>query len=147
MFGDRFNIDADDALAGWDRFGRVVDLAWRTVGTTSSGDDDGLVRIRHGYDQASNRLWARGTARRRARASISTSITTTMPSTACKDFKRGDLDASHAIDSMHYREQWLLDQAGNWSGYFVDEGGRRLLRVDPNPNAHQGERDRRDRSP
>jgi hypothetical protein len=42
----------NDPYAGLDRFDRVVDLLWRNYGTSTDA-----VRIQHGYDRASNRLW------------------------------------------------------------------------------------------
>ena len=44
--------DTGDIYSGLDRFGRVKDLRWYNYNSATDA-----VRIKHGYDRVSNRLW------------------------------------------------------------------------------------------
>jgi hypothetical protein len=107
-------FDADDHL---DRFGRVQSQAWSTTG----GSPTDLLKINHGYDLASNRLYAEHT----------------VPSGGGFDelyaqdgldrldgFQRGDLNGTKdTIATLAFRQDWGLNQLGNWDTFDEDSDG------------------------
>ena len=103
-----------------DRFGRVSDLLWRDYGSSTD-----VVRIKHGYDRAGNRLWREDPMA----ASYSRDfdeLYTYDGMYQLVDMQRGDLTAtkdSLVPNSKTFAEDWALDMTGNWSAYKQDDNG------------------------
>ncbi|NQT40548.1 MAG: RHS repeat-associated core domain-containing protein [Planctomycetes bacterium] len=112
----------NDPYNGMDRFGRVVDLLWRNYNTSTD-----VVRIKHGYDRAGNRLWRKD--------SVAESSNKTFDELYSYDgmyqltnMQRGNLvvgaeEEDWEILSSNFAEDWALDPTGNWSTYKQDTNG------------------------
>ena len=105
----------DDPYDGpMDRFGRVTDLLWRDYG----GSTD-LLRIKHGYDRASNRLY-----REEGDTSDLDQLYGYDDVNRLTQSQEGTLGAGKdTISSLNFAQQWSLDAAGNWSGFKEDDDG------------------------
>ena len=120
----RYDLDPGTAgtYAGLDEFGRVKDLLWRNYGTSQD-----VVRIKHGYDRAGNRLW-----REDAVAAAQTppvhldELYTYDGINRLIDAVRGDLNANKdglVPGTKTFAEAWGLDPTGNWSSFNQDTTG------------------------
>jgi RHS repeat-associated protein len=105
-----------DPYTGMDRFGRVVDLLWRNYGTAED-----VVRIRHGYDRAGNRLYREDP--------VALAHGVDMDEAYRYDglyqletFTRGALNSAlTAIAAPTFRQAWDFDSTGNWSRFREDK--------------------------
>ena len=93
--------------AGIDRFGRVVDLQWNQGSTE-------LVRLKHGYDRAGNRLYRRDEVARDNSASFD-ELYQYDGLNRLVDFDRGELnpDNTGLTGSPALTQGWKLDATGN----------------------------------
>ncbi|WP_437191561.1 glycosyltransferase [Planctomicrobium sp. SH527] len=110
--------DTGDIYAGLDRFGRIKDCRWYNTGTSSDA-----VRLKYGYDRASNRIWRQDDVAR----SLSKGFDELYAYDGLqrlKTMQRGLLNGSHdAISSPTYGQCWNLDATENWTGMKQAEGG------------------------
>jgi len=110
--------DTGDIYRGLDRFGRVKDLVWRDDGTNSDA-----VRIQHGYDRASNRLWRKDP--------VAASFGKRFDELYTYDglyrlatMQRGTLNGGHtAVTNSTFAQCWSLDETGNWHEMRQDDTG------------------------
>ena len=94
-----------------DRFGRVTDLLWYDYG--SSAD---LLRFKHGYDRASNRLY-----REEADTSELDQLYSYDDVNRLVQSEEGTLSVGKdSISSLNFKQQWSLDPTGNWSAFKED---------------------------
>ena len=94
-----------------DRFGRVTDLLWYDYG--SSAD---LLRFKHGYDRASNRLY-----REEADTSELDQLYSYDDVNRLVQSEEGTLSlGKDSISSLNFKQQWSLDPTGNWSAFKED---------------------------
>jgi hypothetical protein len=104
-----------DPYTGLDRFARVIDLLWRNCGTAED-----VVRIRHGYDRAGNRLY------REDPVALAHSVDMDEAYTydglyQLKTSTRGALNAAkNAIAARTFRQSWDFDATGDWSRFGED---------------------------
>jgi RHS repeat-associated protein len=104
-----------DPYTGLDRFGRVIDLLWRNYGTSED-----VVRIKHGYDRAGNRLY------REDPLALAHGVDMDEAYRydglyQLKTFTRGALSAQKtAIAAPTFRQTWDFDATGNWSRFRED---------------------------
>ena len=104
--------DTGDIYSGLDRFGRVKDCRWYDYGRTTD-----TVRLKHGYDRASNRLWREDT--------VATALGKNFDELysydrlhRLKDMQRGTLNGSHtSISAPTFAQCWSLDPTSNWRGF------------------------------
>ncbi len=117
----------DDPYDGLDRFGRVVDLLWRDYGSSADA-----VRIKHGYDRASNRLWRQDTVAAANSVDLDELYTYDgMYQLATLD--RGQLNGTKdglVANSKTFAEQWTLDPTGNWNNFKQDPDGNGSWNLD-----------------
>ena len=104
---------------GLDRFGRVKDLLWYNYGTSTNA-----VRIQHGYDFASNRIW------RADPVAASNSVYLDEYYTydglnQVTSLTRGQLNSGKTgISGTPAKEEdWTLDALGNWPTYVHKTNG------------------------
>ena len=108
----------DDPYDGLDRFGRVVDLLWRNYNTSED-----VVRIRHGYDRAGNRLYREDPVAAAHGVDMDEAYTYD-GLYQLKTFVRGALNAQKtAIAAPTFRQSWDFDTTGNWSQFHEDQDG------------------------
>jgi len=109
----RFNLDHGTAgeYDGLDRFGRVVDLLWRDYGSSSDA-----VRIQHGYDRASNRLYREDPVADANNVDLDEYYTYD-EMYQLVNLDRGDLNANKdgITGTPDSEEEWTFDATGNWS--------------------------------
>jgi hypothetical protein len=108
----------NDLLDGLDRFDRVVDMLWRNYGNSTD-----VVRVKHGYDRAGNRLWREDSV---AAANSKNYDELYSYDGVCqlKSLQRGDLSGDRqSITSRNFAESWSLDTTGNWATYKKDDDG------------------------
>jgi hypothetical protein len=114
--------DAGDPYAGYDRFGRTVEMRWQTTGATPELRDG----YQWGYDRSSNRTWREN-----------------MPEAADEldehygydalnqvtDYTKGNLNINRsAIGGIPGEEQtFTYDPTGNWDRYTTSEDGTETL--------------------
>ena len=101
--------------AGLDRFGRVIDCRWQTTG----GSPVDLVRLKYGYDRASNRQWRQD--------SVAEALLKYFDEFYLYDgvyrltsLARGLLTGGPpptGVTGQTFGESWSLDPTGNWGGY------------------------------
>jgi RHS repeat-associated protein len=118
-----------DPYDGLDRFGRTVDHLWR-----NNANSTDLVRIRHGYDRAGNRLW------RQDAVSAAQSPAVYMDELYSDDgvnqltaMQRGQLNAAKtgiASGTKSFGEGWSLDMMGNWRTFRRDTNGDGVCELD-----------------
>ncbi len=106
---------APGLYAGLDTFGRVIDCRWQTTG----GSPVDLVRLKYGYDRASNRQWRQD--------SVAESLSKNFDEFYLYDgvyrlagLARGLLTGGPpftGVTGQTFGESWSLDTTGNWGGY------------------------------
>jgi RHS repeat-associated protein len=106
-----------DPYTGWDRFGRAVDLRWIK---TSSGAE--LERIKHGYDEASNRMYRRNLVA--AASAKQDELYGYDGLYQLKEFQRGELNSGNngMTGTLAAKEDFTFDPTGNWNTYVVNSG-------------------------
>jgi RHS repeat-associated protein len=110
--------------AGFDRFGRIIDLLWAKYGasgssssSSSGGAGEDLVHLKYGYDRASSRthredLVAQGYGKDFDELYGYDGLH------RLKKFHRGRLtDDNQAITSPTFQQGWQLDATGNWQNF------------------------------
>ncbi|MCZ2344028.1 MAG: hypothetical protein LC104_19875 [Bacteroidales bacterium] len=110
--------------AGLDRFGRIIDLAWRKAATgssssssSSSNDASALVHLQYGYDRASNRTYRRDDVARSYGKNFD-ELYEYDGLNQLKKFYRGLLvDNNTVIESPALQQAWQFDATGNWSNF------------------------------
>ncbi len=111
---------------GLDRFGRVKDLLWYDHGTPSAD----VVRIKHGYDYASNRTWREDSVAA-ANSKDLDELYTYDGLQQLTAIERGNLDFSNPADpviqSKTFARQWGLEPLGNWADF--DQAGPGDIRL------------------
>ena len=106
--------DTGDIYRGLDRFGRVKDCYWYDYGSSTD-----VLRIKHGYDQAGNRLY-----REEADTSYLDQLYAYDDVNRLTQSQEGTLGAGKdSISSLNFAQQWSLDATGNWSGFKEDDDG------------------------
>ncbi|MCD4728659.1 MAG: hypothetical protein K8R46_13420 [Pirellulales bacterium] len=130
----RYNLahgSGSDPYDGMDQFGRVVDLLWRDYGSSSDA-----VRIKHGYDAASNRLWREDpVAKAQTEPKYFDERYVYDGMYQLVALRRGQLTAAEdalVAGSEEFAEQWTLDQLGNWSNVKSDGDGDGDWELDQN---------------
>ncbi len=104
--------DTGDIYSGWDRFGRVKDCRWYDYGNSTDA-----VRLKYGYDRASDRLW-RADLGAESLGKDFDELYAYDGSHRLKDMQRGLLNGSNtAITSENFAQCWSLDTTSNWSGF------------------------------
>ncbi|NLS90554.1 MAG: hypothetical protein GXX96_00015, partial [Planctomycetaceae bacterium] len=97
-----------------DRFGRVTDLLWYDYGASAD-----LLRFKHGYDRASNRLY-----REEADTSDLDQLYSYDDVNRLVQSEEGTLSlGKDSISSLNFKQQWSLDATGNWSAFKEDDDG------------------------
>lgn len=117
----------NDPYDGLDRFDRIADRLWRDYGRSVD-----VVRIKHGYDRASNRLWredpvAAGNSKDFDELSTFDGVY------RLKTFKRGNLNTNKdgiASGTLQFEQQWGFDPLGNWSSFKEDAAGDGTFELD-----------------
>jgi hypothetical protein len=111
----------NDPHDGLDSFGRVFDLLW-----TDYGETEDAVRIKHGYDRASNRLWREDSVASTKGEDLD-EFYTYDGMYRLTDLDRGQLNAidptSGITSSQNFAEQRALDSTGNWTAFKQDDDG------------------------
>ena len=108
----------EDPYDGLDRFGRVVDLLWHNYNTAED-----VVRIKHGYDRAGNRLYREDPVAASHGVDMDEAYTYD-GLYQLKTFTRGALNAQKtAIAAPTFRQAWDFDTTGNWTGFHEDTDG------------------------
>ncbi|MCG3180450.1 MAG: hypothetical protein BIFFINMI_02811 [Phycisphaerae bacterium] len=111
--------------AGFDRFARVVDQRWARVPSPSQGEGQGegssVDRFAYGYDYNSNRTWRQNKVK-------TTGLDWAYTNDALDrliDGNRGTLQANpdNGLIATNYKQNWNLDQAGNWPTFKWDPTG------------------------
>ena len=109
-----------DPYDGLDRFDRIVDQRWiNYAGSTDA------VRIKHGYDRASNRLWREDVVAA-ANSQDYDELYAYDGMYQLVDMQRGRLNAGKtALQSgtLDFQEQWTLDALGNWDTFKQNNDG------------------------
>ncbi len=121
----RYNLAhgvGDDPYDGLDRFGRVVDLLWYDYGSSADA-----VRIKHGYDRASNRLWREDTVSKSQGTPVYIDELYTYDGMyQLATLQRGQLNGTKdglENGTKNFAEQWTLDPTGNWTNFKQDTDG------------------------
>ena len=120
----RYDLDHGTAgdYDGIDRFGRVVDLLWRDYGSSADA-----VRIKHGYDRASNRLYREDDVAANQSPAVHLDELYTYDAVyRLTDLERGNLNANKddiVSGTEQFAEEWGLDPLGNWSTFKQDTDG------------------------
>jgi RHS repeat-associated protein len=97
-----------------DRFGRVTDLLWRDYGSSTD-----VLRVKHGYDRGSNRLY-----REEADTSDLDQLYSYDDVNRLTQSEEGTLSGTKdSVSSLNFEQQWSLDATGNWSGFKEDDDG------------------------
>jgi hypothetical protein len=96
--------------AGFDRFGRIVDQKWKDAAATV------IDRYQYGYDCDSNRLWRENVLTHSSTTNRFDEFYTYDGLNRLVNTDRGTLDdpPSAGILTKTFRQQWGLDQVGNW---------------------------------
>jgi RHS repeat-associated protein len=103
--------------SGFDRFGRIVDQRWVNYDTPAD-----LVRHKHGYDRASNRLYREDTVA----ATLHDELYSYDGLHRLADMQRGTLNGSKDAlsgGSKQFAQNWGLDLLGNWNTFKQDNSG------------------------
>ena len=107
-----------DIYAGVDLFSRVKDLRWYNYGTSTDA-----VRIQHGYDRASNRLWRQDPVAT-ANGAAFDELYAYDGLYRLKTMQRGTLNGTQTAitpGTATFGQCWTLDPTGNWKGFREDE--------------------------
>ncbi len=108
------------SYSGLDQFGRVVGMPWIGYGSSSPVD---LVRIQHGYDPDSNRLW-RANPVALSLSSEQDQLYSYDGINRLSDMKRGTLDGTKTgMTTLKFEQRWALDAVGNWNNFKQDTTG------------------------
>jgi len=109
--------------AGFDRFGRIIDLLWEKYGngssssSSSSGPNAELVHLMYGYDRASNRTYRRDEAARSDNKTLD-ELYEYDRLNQVKKFHRGLLvNENTVIESPGLQQGWQFDATGNWKNF------------------------------
>ena len=123
--------------AGFDRFGRIIDLLWTKYGASSSsssssgGAGNDLVRLKYGYDRASNRTFREDLVAQ-AYGKNFDELYEYDGLHRLKKFHRGRLtDDNRTITSPTLQQGWQLDATGNWRNFTQND------QVDPDQTLDQ----------
>ena len=104
--------DTGDIYAGLDRFSRVKDCRWYDYGHTTD-----TVRLKYGYDRASNRLW-RADLVGQSLSKYFDELYSYDGLHRLKDMQRGLLNGSEtAVTNQNFGQCWSLDPTSNWHGF------------------------------
>ena len=100
-----------NAYAGMDRFGRIVDLQWLQ-------NTNERVRLKYGYDRASNREYRRDEVARTNSAKFD-ELYAYDGLNRLDDFDRGELNANNNgfVGATTLGQEWTLDETGNWKTF------------------------------
>ena len=94
------------ASTALDRFGRIIDHAWK------SGATD-VVRIQHGYDRMGNRNYRKDMV-----STTNSELYTYDGVNQVKSLNRGTLNSTNnGITGSNFTETWNFDGTGNWLQY------------------------------
>jgi RHS repeat-associated protein len=112
------NISLAYANGSLDRFGRIIDHAWKNSGGTS------LVQIKHGYDYAGNRTYREDVAATNAGKTFD-ELYAYDGVNQLVDMQRGTLGANKTsiASGKNYQDNFAFDKTGNWSTYKQDTTG------------------------
>jgi RHS repeat-associated protein len=114
--GDSITPPADP-YTGWDRFGRAIDLRW-----IKTSNDAELERLKHGYDEASNRLYRKNVVAT-ALSAEEDQLYSYDGLYQLEDFQRGVLNGgNNGMGTLTAQEEMAFDPTGNWNSYTVDSG-------------------------
>jgi hypothetical protein len=110
--------------AGFDRFGRIINLLWAKYGASSSssssssgGAGNDLVHLKYGYDRASNRTFREDLVAQ-AYGKDFDELYEYDGLHRLKKFHRGRLsDDNRTITSPTLQQGWQLDATGNWKNF------------------------------
>jgi len=96
--------------AGFDRFGRVIDMNWENYSTSTS-----LDQFQYGYDRASSRTWRKNLV---APAGFD-ELYAYDGMHRLQSAERGQLssDKSRIESDFEFHQAWNLDATGNWSDF------------------------------
>ena len=104
--------DTGDIYSGLDRFGRVKDCRWYDYGNTTD-----TVRLKYGYDRASNRLW-RADLVAQSLSKEFDELYSYDGLHRLKDMQRGLLNGTNtAVTNQTFGQCWSLDPTSNWHGF------------------------------
>lgn len=104
--------DTGDIYSGWDRFGRVKDCRWYDDGNSTD-----TVRLKYGYDRASDRLW-RADLVAQSLGKDFDELYSYDGLHRLKDMQRGLLNGTNtAVTSENFAQCWTLDPTSNWYGF------------------------------
>jgi len=111
--------DTGDIYSGWNRFGRTKDCRWYDYGHSTD-----LVRLQHGYDRTSDRLW-RADLIAQSLGKNFDELYSYDGLHRLKDMQRGLLNGSStAVTNETFAQCWSLDSTSNWLGFReAEEGG------------------------
>jgi len=112
-----------DPYAGFDRFGRIVDLLWEKYGengsssSSSSGGGNDLVHLMYGYDRSGNRMYRRDEVARSDNKTFD-ELYEYDRLNQVKKFHRGLLvNENTVIESPGLQQGWQFDATGNWNNF------------------------------
>ena len=123
--GLTLSYGSNGTYGGWDRFGRVIDQKWTTDDGDQYQDDETVLdEYAYGYDAAGNRTY-------RANEGASLGDVDGLDELYAYDdlgrltgWQRGDLNEGHTeIGAVTFRQDFTLDQLGNWSSLGQDDDG------------------------
>lgn len=103
-----------DTYAGLDRFGRITEQLWEHYNTGTGASEGDVFRIEHGYDRASNRLYADNATYKSAAQVYSYDNLHRLT-----DFESGKISSAKDDIEDHWRTRhtsWTLDPLGNQPG-------------------------------
>ncbi|PQO43818.1 hypothetical protein C5Y93_21770 [Blastopirellula marina] len=109
--------------AGFDRFGRIIDLLWAKYGVDSSssssngGQGNSVVHLKYGYDRESNRTHREDLVAQ-AYGKNFDELYEYDGLHRLKKFHRGRLTVDNqTITSPTLQQGWVLDATGNWQNF------------------------------
>jgi RHS repeat-associated protein len=108
---------------GLDRFGRIIDLAWRNVSgsssssSNSSSHEDALIHLKYGYGPASNRTYRQDLVAQGYGKNFD-ELYEYDGLDQLKKFHRGQLAESNTvIEAPGLQQSWRFDASGNWKNF------------------------------
>ena len=115
-FGGGDDPVTGDIYQGLDSFGRVKDLIWNVIGTTTT-----LEEIQHGYDLAGNRIYR---AEPVDASDTHDEFYVYDGMYRLNDLYRGSLNAGKTgINGKTFAQCWSLDETGNFRNFRQDNTG------------------------
>ena len=115
-FGGGNDPVTGDIYKGLDSFGRVKDLIWNVIGTTTT-----LEEVQHGYDLAGNRIYR---AEPMDASDTHDEFYVYDGVYRLNDLYRGSLNAGKTgINGKNFAQCWSLDEAGNFRNFRQDDTG------------------------